>query len=136
MTTYYSDNEEIFNCESVEEAVEHAISNDPQIKVGDVLSIFSGESETIDVKSYVPNIIDSIRDQSYDDMGEFADDFPDASEKIEREIQSEVENLISKLFEKHNLNPTFYKIKNPKTIEVVITNLDEIKFEIKQLKGF
>lgn len=129
MSIHYSYDEETFNYDTVDEAVEALIEHDDSIKVGDIISVQSGESVPVDVKHYVPDIIECISESSYDDMGEFADNFPDASKEVEQEIQTEVEDLVSKLFEKHNLNPSFYKIKNEKTIDVRITNLGEYSFE-------
>jgi hypothetical protein len=130
MSTYYSWDEETFNCDLIDEAVECAVENDDQIKVGDCICVYSGESEPVDIKSYVPDIMGNISEASYDDCGEWADNFPDAKIEVEREIQAAVENLVAELFHKHKLMPSFYKVKNVKTIEVRINNVDQVSFEV------
>lgn len=130
MTIYYSTDEETFNYESVDEAVECLIGNDSDIKVGDIVYVQSGESVAVSVKEYIPDILETISDNSYDEMGEFSDGFPDASKEVGQEIQTQVEDLVSKLFDKYKLNPSFYRIKNVKFIGVIITNLDGCQFEI------
>ena len=130
MAIYYSYDEETFNYDSVDEAVEAFIEHDDSIKVGDIISVQSGESVIIDVRGYVPDIMEHISESSYDDMGEFSDSFPDASVEVMKEIQKEVEDLVAKLFDKHDLNPAFYRIKNEKTIDIIINSLDEISFDI------
>ena len=130
MGIYYSSNEETFNYDSIDEAVEDLIENNSDIKVGDCVRVYSGESESVDVKHYVPNIIEHMGEIAYDDMGEFADDFPDCTQDVDQQIQNEVEILIERLFEKHKLMPSFYKIKNQKTIEVCINNVDDVSFDV------
>ena len=134
MATYFSNDEETFNYDSVDEAVEALISESSDIKVGDFVSVYSGESESVSVKAYVPDVMELIGEMAYDDMGEFADSFPDSSREVDKEIQDAVESLVADLFDKHKLNPSFYKVKNQKCIEVRIDNVDDISFEIISTK--
>ena len=130
MSIHYSTDEEVFSHDTLHEAVESLLADDETIKQGDVVSVFSGESEAVNIKSYIPDVMENMGEMSYDDMGEFADSWPDAPKNVEKEIQNSVENLVVELFEKHKLMPSFYKIKNQKNIDVRIDNIDEVSFEV------
>ena len=125
----YSNTLDNFILETVDEAIDELLSNDGSINNGDIAIVTSGEVKIVPVQRFVPDICDHIAERAYDDYSEHITKFPDATVEVEKEIQKEVDDLIVRLFEKHNLNPDFYDIINTKEIKVKIIDAENCEFE-------
>jgi len=129
MTIYYSSDSERYEYNSIDEAIESATSDFPH-ENGDLISVYSGESVPVDITKYIPDICEFMQEIAYDDVGDIANNFPDATVDLQKEIQDEVEAIVVSLFKKHSLIPTFYNIKNEKEITVKILNVETGEYEI------
>lgn len=127
---HYSCDEEDYSLETIDEAVESLLANDASINAGDLVSVYSGEEEPINIREFTPDIIEHMGEVAANEYTNYYDGFPDITLELEKEIQTKVDNFIIEFFESHNLNPNFYKIKNSKKITVKILDADKCEFEL------
>lgn len=118
---WYSSDNEIFNYDSIEDAVQALFGNDHTINVGDTIEVFVGDQSPIDEAQYIPNIAEHMRDQVYDEFGELSGDYPNLTAGQESELQTAVEKTVLKFLEENKLLATFYRVENVKPIKVKVT---------------
>lgn len=111
--TVWSSNNEDFTCDELAELLD---MND-DLAIGDV--VFIGEVAPIQTKHLcdADDVIEMIGERAYDEVGEYADDYPD----VTPEARAELDALLAGWIEKH-AKPTFYSVVNVR--EHVITAED------------
>jgi len=99
----WSANEELFNCDSLGELLDE---ND-DLEVG--ATVWKGEKIPIKTAGYVDagDVIEMLGERAYDDVGEFAEDWPDVPDEARQELDS----LLSEWISKHCI-ATFYRVRN------------------------
>ena len=99
----WSANEELFNCDSLGELLDE---ND-DLEVG--ATVWKGEKFPINTAGYVDasDIIEMLGERAYDDVGEFAEDWPDVPDEARQELDA----LLSEWISKH-CTATFYRVRN------------------------
>ena len=99
----WSADEELFNCDSLGELLDE---ND-DLEVG--ASVWKGEKFPINTAGYVDadDVIEMLGERAYDDVGEFAEDWPDVPD----EARQELDLLLSEWISKHCI-ATFYRVRN------------------------
>ncbi|MDN7441162.1 hypothetical protein QZM64_18555 [Burkholderia cepacia] len=109
----WSRNNEDFTCDELAELLD---MND-DLAVGDV--VFIGEAAPINPKHLcdADDVIDMIGERAYDEVGEYADCYPD----VTPEARAELDALLAGWIEKH-AKPTFYSVINVR--EHIITAED------------
>jgi hypothetical protein len=117
--------------DSIDEAVNEIVSEEPEIKVGDKISVYRGTKEVVLISQYVPNISECIDDQAYDDLGDLTDSvIPD--DKV-KEFDDAVKNFIDLYANINGFTPTFYRVVNIEEVEVVITSINEYDCEFEEV---
>ncbi|WP_254208600.1 hypothetical protein [Burkholderia multivorans] len=111
--TVWSSNNEDFTCDELDELLDMHTD----LTVGDV--VFVGEVAPIPTKHLcdADDVIDFIGERAYDEVGEYADGYPD----VTSEARAELDALLAGWIEKH-AKPTFYSVINVR--EHVITAAD------------
>lgn len=105
--------EELFNCDSLGELLDE----NEDFKVG--ATVWKGEKFPINIAGYVDagDIIEMLGERAYDDVGEFAEDWPDVPDEARQELDALLSEWISK-----NCTATFYRVRN--VIEYKLTAED------------
>ncbi|MBR7972908.1 hypothetical protein KDX01_07230 [Burkholderia vietnamiensis] len=111
--TVWSRNNEDFTCDELAELLD----THDDLAVGDI--VFIGEVAPIQTKHLcdADDVIDMIGERAYDEVGEYADCYPD----VTPEAKAELDALLAGWIEKH-AKPTFYSVINVR--EHVITAED------------
>ncbi|MBR8434849.1 hypothetical protein KDW37_29225 [Burkholderia cenocepacia] len=109
----WSRNNEDFTCDELDELLD----THDDLAVGDV--VFIGEVAPIQTKHLcdADDVIEMIGERAYDEVGEYADGYPDATP----EARAELDALLVGWIEKH-AKPTFYSVVNVR--QYVITAAD------------
>lgn len=99
----WSANEELFNCDSLGELLDE---ND-DLDVG--ATVWKGEKFPINTAGYIDagDVIEMLGERAYDDVGEFAEDWPDVPDEAHQELDA----LLSEWISKH-CTATFYRVRN------------------------
>ncbi|NFO86480.1 hypothetical protein FDC58_10540 [Clostridium botulinum] len=66
----------------------------------------------------VDSVIENAQEQLYDEVGEVAEGYLDATKEQYEELEDKLNELFYEWHKKHNLFPTCYKVENTETIEV------------------
>ncbi|UXV17554.1 hypothetical protein N4P55_16815 [Pseudomonas fluorescens] len=109
----WSANEELFNCDSLGELLDE---ND-DLEIG--ATVWKGEKFPVNIAGYVDvgDVIEMLGERAYDDVGEFAEDWPDVPDEARQELDA----LLSAWISKH-CTATFYCVRN--VVEYQITAED------------
>lgn len=99
----WSADEELFNCDSLGDLLDE---ND-DLEVG--ATVWKGEKFPINTTGYVDagDVIEMLGERAYDDVGEFAEDWPDVPDEARQELDA----LLSEWISKHCI-ATFYRVRN------------------------
>lgn len=119
----YSTNNEDFNYNCPEDAIDDVIGYS-NLQIGSVFSIYEGEAvrwEAGDFADAFP--VDSLVDRAYDEVGEYADDWPNCTIEQEKDLVWRIKDMVNEWADENNLQPNFYRIKNVREIKVKL--LDE-----------
>ncbi len=113
-TVVYSDNEEVFNYSTVEEALESAWNS----AIDETeFTVFIGETTPKKASDFCPSSVsESLSEIAYEEMGEFVEGWPRATEDVDRELQAFIEKAVDYWADKHGLQPDFYGVKNVKEL--------------------
>ena len=132
----YSTCEEDYSYTELEDAIFYILENN-ELKVGDEIYVWQGEYSKPAASRFSPDVIEHMEERSYDEFGEYAEDWPNVTAEARKELQSEIDVLIDKWAEKHNAKPTFYQVKETKELRFVITKAAEYAgdFEYKQVEA-
>lgn len=120
MATYYSTGDGCFNYETVEESIECELF---EPKMGDEIIIFAGESKDYKPSQFVPDVVDIILDNAYDEAGEWCEGWMDGVDTSD--LQNKIKELVDKWFTDNNHLPTFYAVENVRKILITILEVDE-----------
>lgn len=125
--TYYSTDGSVFEFESIHEAVLAELGGDEDFYNGKrkILIMQKGVAVAPDVKSYVPDISDYMREAAYEDAGDFSDSFLYLDAETEKELQSRVSELVERVLKERSAMPTFYLIEDVEDIAIEITNAEK-----------
>jgi 3,4-dihydroxy-2-butanone 4-phosphate synthase len=115
---YYSTDEEVFNYDCIEEAIE-------DFETGETVTIYQGEAARRSASSYCHFDADSLTENAVDNAGEFAEGWPGASASQEIELLKMVREAVDKWADKHKLQPAFYGVKNIKEVRVKVLSGSE-----------
>ncbi|MBY4726642.1 MULTISPECIES: hypothetical protein [Burkholderia] len=109
----WSRNNEDFTCDELDELLD----THDDLTVGDV--VFVGDAEPVPIKYLcdADDVIGTMGDRAYDQVGEYADGYPD----VTPEARAELDALLAGWIEKH-AKPTFYSVVNVR--QYVITAAD------------
>ncbi|HDV6327491.1 TPA: hypothetical protein RJR39_003584 [Burkholderia cenocepacia] len=109
----WSRNNEDFTCDELDELLDMR----DDLSVGDL--VFVGEVAPVQSKRLcdADDVIDMIGERAYDEVGEYADGYPD----VTPEARAELDALLAGWIEKH-AKPTFYSVINVR--EHIITAED------------
>lgn len=109
----WSRNNEDFTCDELDDLLD----THDDLAVGDV--VFIGEAAPIQTKRLcdADDVIEMIGERAYDEVGEYADGYPD----VMPEARAELDALLAGWIEKH-AKPTFYSVVNVR--QYVITAAD------------
>lgn len=118
----YSINEEEFNYESEEAAVEK-IWNNGDHKAGDTATIFAGDTVPRSASDFVPSLADLMVEQAYDQHGEYSDTW-EFSRAEEDDLQEVVAKAVDEWADKNNMQPRFWSIENIRQIKIRFINDD------------
>ena len=110
----WSANDELFNCDSLSELLDE---ND-ELEVG--ATVWRGEKSPINITGYIDagDIIEMLGERAYDDVGEFAEDWPDVPDAARQEL----EELLSTWVSKH-CTATFYRVRNVVEYQITVADL-------------
>lgn len=114
----YSTDGEFFNYDDFSEAAESANG-----EVGEITSVYKGESYSPDISDLVcaASVIEHAEETMYGRHGEFSEGWlSDSTPEQDRELEEELNEVLEKWIVKHNLEPSFYGVKNVKKIKVKI----------------
>ncbi|VVU51857.1 hypothetical protein [Burkholderia anthina] len=111
--TVWSSNNEDFTCDELDELLD--MHDD--LTIGAI--VFVGEVAPIPTKHLcdADDVIDLMGERAYDEVGEYADGYPD----VTSEAKAELNALLARWIEKH-AKPTFYSVINVR--EHIITAAD------------
>ena len=127
----YSTNDEIFNHESIMEALSE-LHDDGFLELNGTARVWLGDRKKIDTYPSAGSLIDSMREDAYHQAGDSSDSYLDSvSSQQEAELQSGLNSLIDNWLVAHKLTPTFYSVENVEVLEVRITELSEFDFKFE-----
>lgn len=111
--TYWSDNEEDWNCDCLSDL----LAGNDELKEGD--TVYFGTAATPPATAFInaTDVIEMMGERAYDEFGEHAEDFP----SMTAEAKAELEALLSDWVARH-CHTTFYRITD--VTEYVLTAED------------
>ena len=115
---YYSTDEEIYNHDCIHDALD-------QFEIGETVTIYQGESVKKSASDFCHFDSDGLAENALDSMGDFADGWLTTDREQELDLQEMVRSAVDKWADKHGLQPSFYGVKNQKTLRIKITADDE-----------
>ena len=118
----YSTNGEEFNYD-FEEAVERAF-DEFDVKVGDTITIYSGEKVQKKASDFVTYISEAMSEGAYEELPEWCDTWPDSTKEQDSELEAAMRKLVDEWADKHNLQPTFYGVTNTRELNLILTSDD------------
>ena len=122
----YSDDNEIFNYDSLEDALDC-------VDTGETVTIYKGVKVPCRASQFVnaDTIIENIAITAYDDYFELAEDW--AIEYVDsettKELEKQLELVIDAWADKHNLQPTWNMVKDVQELKIRVLN-DDGDYEI------
>lgn len=120
----YSRDGECYSFHDLDECIQEYVADwsANEIKIGEIGSVWQAEPERPDIDKYIPsNIVEMIRDNFYNDFGDWCDDYLDDHEEG---IYEAVQKAIVAYCDEHNCHPNFYLAKNVKEVKFRITGCD------------
>ncbi|KVE34252.1 hypothetical protein [Burkholderia sp. TSV86] len=113
--TVWSANNEDFSCDELC----GLLDMHDDLTVGNV--VFVGEAKSIPAKHLcdADDVINLIGERAYDEVGEYADDYPD----VTAEAIAELDALLAGWIEKH-AKPTFYKVVNVREYTIAAADME------------
>ena len=126
----YSTDEETFDYDDIGEALCSIFECDDTLDVGTIITVYSGEKEEKKASNYSTWIVENLSQNAFDDMSEHSGDWPNCTKEQEKELEDAIDKLVDEWADEHNLQPTFYGIKNQKKIKVKILNIETGDFEV------
>lgn len=130
-TTYYSENGEEYRHEDLEEAVYAIIEDDADLEVGYVISVWEGKCRFRKASSYAPDVFEDMQNQAYDELPDFADNWPNVTKDQSKELVDSINELIDKWADKYNQQPAFGLMSNCKERFFKITKMAEMASDIE-----
>ena len=121
---YYSTDGETFNDQSIDDAICQIIESDEALNVGDIITVYSGEAVKKKASDYISSTVEDMEQNAYDDMGEYANEWPDLTKDEADELTAIISAAVDEWADKYELQPKFYGIRNQKEIKVKILNID------------
>ena len=121
----YSDNNEIFNYDSLEDALDC-------VDAGETVTIYKGVTSERHASHFVyaNAFIDDIAERAYEECGEFAEDWLVCVEQEQiKELEKQLEAAVDAWADKHKLQPTWYMVKDVQELKIKVLN-DEGDYEI------
>lgn len=111
----WSRNNEDFTCDELDELLD----THDDLAVGDV--VFIGEVAPIQTKHLcdADDVIEMIGERAYDEVGEYADGYPD----VMPEARAELDALLAGWIEKH-AKPTFYSVVNVRQYFITAADME------------
>lgn len=125
---YYSHDEETFE-EDIYCVAEYAFDY-PGIKVGDIITIYSGERNDLKASFFFGDMdaVERMRENAYEYFGEadFIESWLDGvSKEQDEELLSSIRNTIDSWADKYKKHPTFFGIKNVKEVKIKFLGEDK-----------
>lgn len=130
----YSENGEEYRYEDIEEAIYYTIDDVDSLKVGSEFSVWEGECTTRKASSYASDVLEDMGNQAYDELPDFADDWPNASNEQAKELTEGIAQLIDQWADKYQQQPTFGVVSNCKERFFKITEMAECTDDIKYVE--
>lgn len=118
----YSHNEEDFNNyeDAIERIVENFLDDNPEFEGETELEIFEGEKLSHKIGDFLPWVVDVIIENAFEAGDEFADNWSNKIEKLEKEIQETIKTALNNWADQTNNQPNFFGVKNIRPISVKI----------------
>lgn len=122
MKKCYSTNNEDFNYDELDDAVQSAL-DDPSVNVGDVVTVYEGDAVAWKAGDFTGFTLDHISNAAYDEGGEYAEDYlSDVSKEQEADLDKRVADVVNQWADDHGLQPNFYQVKNVQELRFVMTS--------------
>lgn len=125
----YSFDQEIYHgrCSSIEDAIEESKEDGryAESEIGEEITVMVGIAVAINARQVFPDadyILDYIKEQLYDMVGEVADGFDPAYPSQLSEIDKELPDVIKSLFMKHGVDlnvETYYTVSDVKEFKLI-----------------
>lgn len=118
----YSYNEEDFTYyeDAVERIVENFLDDNPEFEGETEFEIFEGDQFKHKIGDFLPWVVDGIAENAFEVGDEWADNWSNKIEKLEKEIQETLKTALNNWADQTNNQPNFYGVKNVKPISVKI----------------
>lgn len=111
--TYWSDNEEDWNCDCLSDL----LAGNDELKAGDTVYFGTGVTPPATAFISADDVLEMMGERAYDDFGEHAEDFP----CVTPEAKAELAAILSGWVDRH-CHPTLYRITD--VTEYVLTEED------------
>jgi len=124
-TTYYSTNDENYCHTDIHDVIQEA-ADCPDIKVGDKVSFWEGESKILKASDffYGNNVIENMSEMAYENCGEYAEGWPEIKPEQNKLLITALEKVIDQWATNHDLHPMFGSIENTKKRTATITQVE------------
>lgn len=99
-----------------------------EVKAGEVVEIYEAETERVKASVLNFGMLEAMSESAYEDF-EGIEDWPGLSDEIVSELETEVGKVIDSWADKHNVQPKYLRILNPKKLKVKILD-DSGDYEI------
>lgn len=120
----FSTNNEDFSYDELDDAVRDAL-DDPEIKVGDVVTVYEGDAVRFKAGDFTGWNLDHIQNAAYDES-EYAEDYlSGVTKEQEAELDKCVADAVNAWADKHGLQPKFYRVVNTKEVQARYTGGDD-----------
>jgi hypothetical protein len=124
----YSTNGEDFNDSEMDDAAQ-SVFDYVGAKAGDVRTIFEGTARKHLASDFAPDLIDTLSEQAYNDLGEYAEDWLEGVTKEERDdLDARIKDVINSWADDNGHEPSFYSVDDSREIQVRLLD-DEGKWE-------
>ena len=122
--TTYSTNGEDFRYSELEEAIEMVIDN--ETKDGDAIVVYSGTAETHMASDFMRHVYDDLAARAYDECGEWADGWPNATPEQEAELTHVLAGAVDSWANRHHLHPNFSQVHSVKEINMIVIDPERL----------
>jgi predicted metal-dependent hydrolase len=118
----YSYNEEDFTDyeSAIESALENFFIDNPTFEGETEFEIFEGDQIEHKIGDFLPWLVDGIAENAFEAGDEYADNWSNKIEKLEKEIQETLKTALNKWADQTNNQPDFFGVKNVRPITVKI----------------
>jgi len=125
MKKCYSTNNEDFTYTDCDAAIQSAL-DDPEIKVGDVVTIYEGDSiehKAGDFAAFWP--IDKLKENANEECGEYSESWlTHCTKEQEGDLEDRIKAVVNQWADDYALHPNFYGVENIKEIKVELLDED------------